>query len=131
MVYVSSKEALTELDAHSNFERRVLRRDSSAWRLTVGYAQASRLGEFLQKTPEVRMALTPSVSSRDLVELRRRALESEVAGIGHERRVSPEVAATQLFDQRFPLGFWCLHDAVVVNGIDGCLRTRQRRSRGR
>jgi Domain of Unknown Function (DUF748) len=67
-----------------------------------GYAQASRLGEFLQKTPEVRMALTPSVSSRDLVELRRRALESEVAGIAHERRVSPEVAATQLFDQRFP-----------------------------
>src|SRR5207248_651989 len=33
---------LAELDEQPNFERRILSRDSSAWRLTVGYAQMSR-----------------------------------------------------------------------------------------
>src|SRR5438105_15242015 len=42
VVYVSSNDALPELDQHPNFERRVLRRESSVWRLTVGYARASR-----------------------------------------------------------------------------------------
>src|SRR5438552_11965230 len=41
-VYTASPEIMPELDEHPRFRRRVLNRDSSAWRLTMGFAQASR-----------------------------------------------------------------------------------------
>src|SRR5437867_6952605 len=42
VVYVSSDGVFKEIGDLPNFERRVLRRDSSTWRLAFGYAAASR-----------------------------------------------------------------------------------------
>jgi len=67
-----------------------------------GQAQVGRVTEFLQQAPEVRMTLTPVVSSRDLAEFRRHALQATIERAAREARISPEAAATRLFEQRFP-----------------------------
>src|SRR5689334_2339259 len=41
-VYTGAPGVLSEVDSVPGFERRVLRRDSSVWRLAVGFAHASR-----------------------------------------------------------------------------------------
>src|SRR5689334_16170540 len=42
IAYTRSQSALTDLDRVPNIQRRVLARDSSAWRLTLGFAEATR-----------------------------------------------------------------------------------------
>jgi hypothetical protein len=67
-----------------------------------GREQLTRLVAFLEQTPEVRMALTPVVSSRDLAEMRRPALETAIERVAREARISSEDAAVRLFKERFP-----------------------------
>jgi len=67
-----------------------------------GRAQVTRLTAFLDQLPEVRMALTPVISSRDVEELRRRAAEAAIDRIARQHGLSREAAATRLFAQRFP-----------------------------
>ena len=42
LVYLSSQNALPSVNGHGRMQRRQLRNGSSAWRLTMGFAQASR-----------------------------------------------------------------------------------------
>jgi uncharacterized protein involved in outer membrane biogenesis len=67
-----------------------------------GQARVARLAAFLEQLTEVKMALTPVVSSRDIEELRRRALEATIDRIAREGRLSRDAAAARLFEQRFP-----------------------------
>jgi Domain of Unknown Function (DUF748) len=67
-----------------------------------GQARVARLTAFLEQLPEIKMALTPVVSSRDIVELRHRSLEATIDRIAREARLTPEAAAARLFQQRFP-----------------------------
>lgn len=67
-----------------------------------GRTQATRVAAFLGQIGEVRMALTPVVSGRDLGELRRRAAEAAVERLAATARISPEAAATRLFRERLP-----------------------------
>jgi uncharacterized protein involved in outer membrane biogenesis len=71
--------------------------------LTVdGQAQASRVAAFLGKVAEVRMALTPVVSERDLATLKRQAAERAVERLAEADRLSPGAAAARLFRERLP-----------------------------
>jgi hypothetical protein len=67
-----------------------------------GREQVTRLVAFLEQTPDVRMALTPVVSSRDLAEMRRPAVETAIERVAREARISSEDAAARLFKERFP-----------------------------
>jgi uncharacterized protein involved in outer membrane biogenesis len=60
-----------------------------------GEARAARLVAFLDQLPEVRMALTPVISARDLEELRRRALEAAIERAAREGRLSREEAVAR------------------------------------
>jgi hypothetical protein len=67
-----------------------------------GQEQVTRLAAFLEELPEVKMSLTPIVSSRDVAELRRRSLGATIDRRAREGRLSRETAAAELFEQRFP-----------------------------
>lgn len=67
-----------------------------------GRTQASRLATFLEELPDVRLTLTPVVSSDDVTALERRAVEARLARVAREQRLSREAAATRLFEQAFP-----------------------------
>jgi hypothetical protein len=67
-----------------------------------GQAQLSRLAAFMEQLPEVRMALTPTVSPRDRVELARQAVDVAIERVARSDRLTREAAAGRLFEQRFP-----------------------------
>jgi hypothetical protein len=67
-----------------------------------GQTQASRLAAFLDQLPEVRMTLTPIVSSQDVGAIKRQAVEATVDRVAREARLSREAAAGRLFEQAFP-----------------------------
>jgi hypothetical protein len=67
-----------------------------------GQAQLARVAAFLEQLGEVRMALTPVVSGRDLAELRARAAATAVERMAAQGQVSREEAATRLFRERLP-----------------------------
>jgi uncharacterized protein DUF748 len=67
-----------------------------------GEARGTRLVAFLEQLPEVRMALTPVVSARDVDELRRRALEEAIQRAAREGRLSREEAVARLYAQQLP-----------------------------
>lgn len=67
-----------------------------------GQAQVTRLSAFLQQAPEVRMPLTPVVSSGDLEELRLQGPRAAVDRLSREAKISPDAATQRLFRQRFP-----------------------------
>jgi hypothetical protein len=67
-----------------------------------GQAQVTRLAAFLDQLPEVRMSLTPVVSSGDVEALRRRAVEAAIADVARQQRLEQDAAAARLFAQRFP-----------------------------
>jgi uncharacterized protein involved in outer membrane biogenesis len=67
-----------------------------------GQAQATRLAAFLEELPDVKMALTPVVSSQDVTEIKRRALETTLDRVAREGRLSREATATRLFERAFP-----------------------------
>jgi len=66
-----------------------------------GRERTARLVAFLDQLPEVRLALTPVVSSRDLEHLRRRALDAALERVAREARLSREDAAARMFAQHF------------------------------
>jgi hypothetical protein len=57
---------------------------------------------FLGQVGEVRMALTPVVSERDLAALRQQAAEAAVERLAEGSRLSPDAATAQLFRERLP-----------------------------
>ena len=67
-----------------------------------GRAQATRVAAFLGQVGEVRMALTPVVSERDLAALRQQAAEAAVERLAEGSRLSPDAATAQLFRERLP-----------------------------
>lgn len=67
-----------------------------------GRGQLGRVAAFLDQLPEVKMAFTPVISSRDVDALRRQSVEAAVDRIARERRLSREAAIAHLFEQRFP-----------------------------
>jgi hypothetical protein len=64
--------------------------------------RVSRVAAFLEQAPEMRMALTPVVSSRDGPALRRRAIEAEISRMTRDGRLSREAAAAKLYTERVP-----------------------------
>ena len=67
-----------------------------------GQAHAGRLVGFLEELNDVRLALTPVISSEDVDALKRRALEKRVQRVAREQRLSTGDATTVLFEQAFP-----------------------------
>ena len=67
-----------------------------------GRAQVTKLAAFLAELPEVRMSLTPVVSSRDVDALRRRPVDAAIDQLARDHGLSREAAAARLFAQRFP-----------------------------
>jgi uncharacterized protein DUF748 len=67
-----------------------------------GRAKVTRLAAFLDQLPEVRMSLTPVVSSADVEALRRRPVEAAIDQLARQHGLSRDAAATRLFAQRFP-----------------------------
>jgi hypothetical protein len=67
-----------------------------------GEGRAGRLIAFLDQLPDVTLALTPVVSSRDAQEMRRLTLEAAVDRAARQDRVSRDEATARLFARRFP-----------------------------
>ena len=67
-----------------------------------GRAKVTRLAAFLDQLPEVRMSLTPVVSSGDVEALRRRPVEAAIDQLVRQHGLSRDAAAARLFAQRFP-----------------------------
>ena len=68
----------------------------------AGRSQATRLAAFLDELPEVRVALTPVVSSQDVAEFKRRTVEAAIDRLAREHQLGRDAAATRLFKERFP-----------------------------
>jgi hypothetical protein len=67
-----------------------------------GHGRVVRLAAFLDQLPEVRMAVTPVVSSRDVEALRRRPLDARLERLMRETALGREDAVARLFAQDFP-----------------------------
>ena len=64
--------------------------------------RVGRLIAFLDQLPDVTLALTPVVSSRDAEEMRRRTLEAGVDRAARQNRISRDEATARLFAQHSP-----------------------------
>jgi len=64
--------------------------------------QVARVAAFLAQTPEMRMALTPVVSSRDRAALRQKTVDAEISRVARDEKLSPEAATARLFKERLP-----------------------------
>ena len=67
-----------------------------------GRTQVARLTSFLDQLPEVRLALTPVVSSRDIAELKRRAMEADLERLARQHHLSRDAAVARLLAERVP-----------------------------
>jgi hypothetical protein len=67
-----------------------------------GDARVARLVAFLDQLPSVTLALTPTLSSRDAEEIRRRALEADLERVARQGQLARADAAARLFAQHFP-----------------------------
>ncbi len=67
-----------------------------------GEGRLGRLVAFLDQLPDVTLALTPIVSSRDAQEMRRRTLEAAVDRAARQDRISRDEATARLFAHHFP-----------------------------
>ena len=67
-----------------------------------GEGRVGRLIAFLDQLPDVTLALTPVVSSRDAQEMRRLTLEAAVDRAARQDQISRDEATRRLFAQRFP-----------------------------
>jgi uncharacterized protein involved in outer membrane biogenesis len=65
-----------------------------------GGAQTTRLAAFLEQLPEVRMSLTPVVSSRDVEALLRRAAEADADQFARQHGISRDAAVARLMETR-------------------------------
>jgi hypothetical protein len=66
-----------------------------------GQTQITRLAAFLDQLPEVRLSLTPVVSSRDVEALKRRTVDAAIEQVARRQGLSRDAATVQLFAQRF------------------------------
>jgi hypothetical protein len=69
---------------------------------SAGATRVGRLVAFLDQLPSVALTLTPTVSSRDVDELRRRSVEADLERVARQSRLSREDAAARLFAQQVP-----------------------------
>jgi uncharacterized protein involved in outer membrane biogenesis len=67
-----------------------------------GEARAVRVAAFLDQSPQVRMALTPVVTTQDLVELRRRVLDAAIERAARKGRLTREEAIVRLHAEQRP-----------------------------
>jgi Domain of Unknown Function (DUF748) len=67
-----------------------------------GQAQLARVAAFLRELPDVRMAVTPVVTTGDLAELRQEVVRARIDRLGREPGGSSQDAAVRLFRERFP-----------------------------
>jgi hypothetical protein len=67
-----------------------------------GQEQVTRVVAFLEQLPEARLALTSVVSSRDLAELKRQAVDGAIDRVAREGGLPPAAAAARLFQERLP-----------------------------
>jgi uncharacterized protein involved in outer membrane biogenesis len=68
----------------------------------LGEARAVRVAEFLDQSPEVRMALAPVVTTRDLVELRRHTLDAAIDRVARKGRLARDEAIVRLYTEQRP-----------------------------
>jgi hypothetical protein len=81
----------------------------------AGRAHVGRLTAFLDQLPEVRMGLTPVVSSEDAEAMKRIRVEAAIDRVARDERLAPHVAAARVFAQRLPgQAVPASHDAVVA-----------------
>jgi Domain of Unknown Function (DUF748) len=72
-------------------------------RLTAeGQTRVAGVTAFLQQLPEMKLALTPLISSDDVGQLRRQLLEATIDDLARAGRLSRPDAMTRLFMQRMP-----------------------------
>jgi hypothetical protein len=67
-----------------------------------GQSRIAAVTAFLQQLPEMKLALTPSVSADDTGQLRRRLLEAAIDDLARSERLSRPDATVRLFVQRVP-----------------------------
>jgi len=67
-----------------------------------GRERLARIAAFLEERPEVRMSLTPVVSTRDVAAVRGPAIEAAIERAAQDGRLSRTAAAARLFERRFP-----------------------------
>ena len=67
-----------------------------------GEGRVGRLVAFLDQLPDVTLALTPVVSSRDAVEMRRRTLEVAIDRVARQDRISRDEATARLLARQAP-----------------------------
>jgi hypothetical protein len=68
----------------------------------AGRGQVARLAGFLEQLPEVKMGMTPVVSSGDVASIKRRSLEAALEGLASKEQLSKDASVMRLFEQRFP-----------------------------
>jgi hypothetical protein len=73
-----------------------------------------RLAAFLDELPDVKIALTPVVSSEDVTVMKRRTLERAIERLAQEGRLSREDAVRRRFEEAFP-------DRPVPDSLDAML----------
>jgi uncharacterized protein involved in outer membrane biogenesis len=69
-----------------------------------GRTQVGRLKSFMDELPEVRLQLTPVVSTADLAELKRRRVLAAVDDLARTERLTREAAILRLYEQRLHHG---------------------------
>jgi hypothetical protein len=67
-----------------------------------GHTRVAGVAAFLQHLPEMKLALTPIISSHDVGEVRRQILGVTIDRVAREGWLSREAAAARLVEQRFP-----------------------------
>jgi hypothetical protein len=68
----------------------------------AGRAHVGKLTAFLDQLPEVRMGLTPVVSSADTAAMKRVRVEAAIDRAMRDERLSREAAVARVYAQRFP-----------------------------
>jgi hypothetical protein len=67
-----------------------------------GQKQVTQLVAFLDQLPEARLTAAAVVSQRDLAAMKQRAVDAAIEGVARNARISSDVAAARVFQERFP-----------------------------
>jgi len=67
-----------------------------------GQEQVTRLVAFLDQMPETRLTATAVVSRRDRAAMKQLAVDAVIERVARDARISPDEAATRVFQERYP-----------------------------
>src|SRR5438093_13594918 len=67
-----------------------------------GQEQVTRLVAFLDQMPETRLTAAAVVSPRDLAAMKQPAVDAVIERVARDARISPDEAATRVFQERYP-----------------------------